>query len=591
MTSAPDVPRDGPAEVLVEAVRRRSLRYSRAHVRALLARQERPGSLLALVEAARALGLKATAGEAELETLDALEADELPVLLHFQDAEGGGFGLLEAVTPAGPETPATFRVWDSVHGGRELEREVLAPLWSGVVVLLEPEGPGEPEPRALLHRAREHLLEDWKPRTALAGPSASRGMRAGLVLLLIPLLVGSVAAQAPGVRGATALLALLAVGGGAASLAALAWTRGGAPSFLCGGGGAIDCESVLQSPWARPAGVPLAGLGAAFFGAQALLLGTSAPGGGVAPVWLVAASFLPALPLAGVLVAAQVRMRRFCTLCLGVHATVLTGAAVFFLAPWPGGLTPPAGVLPAALLGGLLFGLLLSTLVPLVSRGSADAGLLEEHARLLRSPLTTLARLAGEPRLRWEGVALGPRLGEASAPHVLTLFAHPACHHCGPRLEALAALVARRRERVRLEVALAPMDPDDAGDVAACEALVAVGLAWGGDVFRSCFLAVKGHFASLRQAEDPLVRVATGVGRPVEQLRAVQDEARARVRAALALKRRHVRGLPTVFLDGRRCEAPPPHIAAWLDPPGLLALLSSPPPRREPSWSQGAHTP
>jgi uncharacterized membrane protein len=576
MLRDPDVPSDGPAEVLAEVARRLGLRYSRAHIRELLARHTQPGSLLALAQVAPTLGLEVTAGQGDLETLDALDPDELPALLHFQSGPQGGFGLLESVTPPTADAPGTFRIWDSRRGSREMERDTFAALWSGVVVFLEHGGAGEPEPGYLRHRVRELLLEDWKLKTALAGPSASPWMRGGLAALMGVLLVLAVLAQPSGLRLPTALMALLAGVGLAAALAALSWTRGGRASLLCGGGGPLDCESVLLSAWARPAGVPLAGLGTAFFGALLLLLCTVPLGGGVAQTWLAGAAFLPTLPLSVLLVVAQARMRRFCTLCMVVHAVDFTGAALFLLAILPHWPAPPPGLLPAALLCMLLLGLLLSSTVPLLSRGGEEESLLREHTRLLRSPLATLARLSQEPRLVLDGEALGPRLGEADAPHVLVVLAHPACGHCGPVLEELEALVTRRGDRVRAHVALAPMDPEDPGDEAACEALAAAGVAWGGEVFLQLFRAAKRDYTRLRKAGEPLALVAADAGQSPEALAGAREPARARVRTAAALKQRHARGLPTLFLDGRRCEAPLAHVAAWLDQPALLDTLTPP---------------
>ncbi|HEX8821523.1 MAG TPA: vitamin K epoxide reductase family protein [Archangium sp.] len=560
MLRDPEVPSDGPAEVLVEVARRLGPRYSRTHVRELLAHHPQPGSLLALVQVAPSLGLKATAGQGDLEVLDALDADELPALLHFQSGPQSGFGLLEAVTPPGADTPGTYRLWDSQRGSREVGREALAALWSGVVVLFERDGTGEPEPGYLRHRAREFLLEEWRlkaPRVALAVPL-------GMLLVL------AVLAQPPGQRWLTAVLTGLATVGLAASLAALSWTRGGKASLLCGGNGPLDCESVLRSEWARPAGVPLAGLGTAFFGALLLLLAASSLGGSTAPTWLAGVAFLPTLPLSVLLVVAQARLRRFCTLCMVVHAVDLTGAALFLFVLWPASPSPPPGLLPAALLLLLLLGLLLSTAVPLFSRGDEEETLLRQHARLLRSPLATLAQLSLEPRLALEGEALGPRLGAADAPHVLVVLAHPACGHCGPMLEELEALVARRGHQVRAHVALAPMDPEDPRDSRACEALAAAGVAWGGEVFLQLFRAAKRDYRRLLEAEEPLALVAAQAARAPETLAEARAPAQARVRAAATLKQRHARGLPTLFFEGRRCEAPLAHVASWLDRPELL---------------------
>ncbi|HZI07429.1 MAG TPA: vitamin K epoxide reductase family protein, partial [Archangium sp.] len=528
--------------------------------------------------------------QGDLETLDDLDADELPAILHFQSGPQGGFGLLEAVTPPSEETPGTFRIWDSRRGSREMDRATLTALWSGVVVFLEYGGEGEPEPGYLRHRARELLLEQWKLRTALAGPSASPWMRGGLAALVGVLLVLAVLAQPSALRLPTALLALLAGVGLAAALSALSWTRGGKASRLCGGGGPLDCESVLLSAWASPAGVPLAGLGTAFFGAQLLVLCTAPLGGGPVQAWLAGAAFLPTLPLSLLLVLAQVRMRRFCTLCMVVHVVDLGGAAVFLLGVLPHGPTPPPGLLPAALLLVLLLGLVLSTMVPLLSRGGEGESLLREHTRLLRSPLATLAQLSQEPRLDLDAEALGPRLGEADAPHVLVVLAHPACGHCGPVLEELETLVARRADQVRAHVALAPMDPDEPGDQAACEALAAAGVAWGGEVFLQLFRAAKRDYTRLRNAGEPLALVAADAGQEAGALTRAREKARARVRTAAALKQRHAQGLPTLFLDGRRCEAPLAHVATWLDRPALLDTLT---PRATSAEApqEGAHAP
>lgn len=590
MMSALELPEDGLVPMLHEAARRRGLRYSRAHVRALLERQERPGSLLSLVRAAPELGLKATAGQADLETLDTLETHELPAVLHFQTETHQGFGLLEAVLRRAPDSPVTFRLWDSAHGSREVERDFVARGWSGVVVFLEREGRGEPEPDYLRHRARELLFEEWRWNTALVGPASSPGLRWGGALLLALLLGLAVLRQPTSGRGPTALLALLSLLGAAASLAALTWTRGKG-SRLCGTGGPIDCESILHSEWAHPAGVPLAGVGSAFFGSLLLVLCASALGGGSAGVWLVGAAFLPTLPLSAVLVAAQVRMRRLCTLCMGVHGVNLGGAAVFIVGVWRHVPSTPPGVGTAALLGVLFFGLLLSCFVPLVSQADETASRLEEHTRLLGSPLVTLARLAQESRLSLEGEALGPALGEADAPHELVAFVHPACAHCGRWVEELEALLTAHAHRVRVHFALTPMDPEDAGDVAACDALMAAGEAWGGAVFLQLFRWAKRDYTRLRQAEDPLALLATEAHGEPEALERALERARARVQEATRFKRRHVRGLPTLFFEGRRCEAPLAHVARWLDSPALLAVLSSWEPRTEAQAHPGAAHP
>jgi GNAT superfamily N-acetyltransferase len=127
---------------------------------------------------------------------------------------------------------------------------------------------------------------------------------------------------------------------------------------------------------------------------------------------------------------------------------------------------------------------------------------------------------------------------------------------------------------VRVHVALAPMDPEDPRDEAACEALAAAGVAWGGEVFLQLFRAAKRDYPRLLGAGEPLALVAADAGQAPESLAGARETARARIHAAAVLKQHHARGLPTLFLDGRRCEAPLDHVATWLDSPALLDSLT-----------------
>jgi uncharacterized membrane protein len=578
-----EAPADGPAQVLSEVARRRGLRYSRAHVRAALERHPEPSSLLALVEVAPSLGLRATAGQGDMEALDVAEEEELPAILHFAGEEGG-FGLLEAVLPEG----RGFRIWDSRHGRRVVEREALSRAWSGIVVFLERAGPEIPERGYWRRRAREVLWEEWRPRTELAGPAASRTARLGLGVLAAALLGLAVLAQPPEWRLEAAALAGLTALGLAASLTALGWTRGKA-SALCGAGGPVDCESVLLSEQAYVAGVPLSGLGTAFFGASLLLQSTPGLGAGAAPLWLAGAAFLPALPLSVLLVGALVRMRRFCTLCLTVHGVNAAGAALFVLGIWPAVPFPPSGLVSAALLLALLFVLLLSTAVPYLSRAGEDAEVRREHARLLRTPPGTLARLALEPRLELEGERVGALVGEAEAPHALVVLAHPSCKPCGPALEELEALVEQHGAWLRGFVGVAPLDPEDPRDAVVCEALAAVGVAFGGAVLLQAFRVAKRDFARLYGDTAPRAWLARELGLDAARLDVARDEAWLRVRRAAALKARHAKGVPAFFLDGRRCEAPLSHVEAWCSRPALLDALLPRPEEAERAGQASAH--
>lgn len=563
-----DAPADDPAQVLSELARRRGLRYSRAHVREALERHPEPSSLLALVEVAPSLGLKATAGQAELEVLEELEPEELPTILHFTGPEGG-FGLLEAVLPEG----RGFRLWDSRHGRRVVGREALAQAWRGIVVFLEREGHGLPEQGYWAHRVREVLREEWHLRTGLAGPDASPATRWGLGVLVTVLLGLGISSQPPEWRWGAATLAGLTALGMVASLMALAGTRGRA-SFLCGTGGPLDCESVLGSGWAYVAGIPLSALGAAFFGASLLVQCTLAWRVGAAPLWLAGTSFLPAVLLSVLLVGVQVRMRRLCTLCMTVHALNGAGAALCLLWVWPRISFPPPGLVPAALWLALLFALLLSSVVPALAHATEDAEARQERARLLRSPLGTLAKLSLEPLLDVTAEAVGVQVGEAEAPHRLVVLVHPSCKLCGPTLEELESLMERHGAWLCGFVGVAPMDPNDPRDVATCEALATVGAAFGGAAFLQAYGEARRDFARLYGEAAPRDRLAEVLGLDPASLEKAREQAGAWVRAATVLKTRHAQGIPAFFLDGRWCEAPLSHVEAWCEWPALLELLS-----------------
>jgi uncharacterized membrane protein len=571
MSAPPPLPSDTPAEALAEAARRRGLGYSRGYVRERMEAHPQAGSLLALVEVAPGLGLKPTAGQGDLETLDALEPSDLPVVLHFEARGERGFGLLEAVLPGG----GGFRVWERTTGSRVLSRDALAAMWSGVVVFLEPAGRGEPEPGGWRRRAREWLLEEWRPRTGLVGPSGSPGVRWGLGALTAVLVGLAVLAQPPGLRWLAAAVAGLTAVGLAAALTAAAWTRGSRAVGLCGTGGRLDCDSVLLSDWAYVGGVPLSGLGAAFFGASLLAQAAAALTGSAAPLWLAGAAFLAALPVSVALVVVQVWMRRFCTLCMTVHAVDVAGAALFLLGVWPALPGAPPGLLPAALLWLLLFGVLLAVAVPTLLRDEAGVDALRsEYTRLQRSPLVTLARLQAMPALPVDGAAVGAPLGTGATAHTLVVLVHPTCHACGPVVSGLEALVAEAPPgTLRAFVGVAPR-LDDARDTALCQVLAAAGAAWGGEVLLQLYRAVKEDFTRWMGAADPAAELAAAAGLDAGALARHKDVGVARVREATALRAR-APGLPALFLDGRRCEAPLEHLRDWLTRAELRALLDA----------------
>src|SRR5690606_8283821 len=119
---------------------------------------------------------------------------------------------------------------------------------------------------------------------------------------------------------------------GVALAAALATLRHGqGSSRLCGRGGRVDCESVLSSPYAHVAGVPVAGVGVAGCGAALLVLATAAVAPAATALAAASLSFAAALPASLAFIVAQAGLRRICILCMAVHTSVILGAAAFGL--------------------------------------------------------------------------------------------------------------------------------------------------------------------------------------------------------------------------------------------------------------------
>lgn len=567
------VPEDGPAEVLAELVHRLGLRYSRGHVRALLERHANPGSLLALVDVARALGVETTAGRAEPDAIDDIWPDGSPAILHFDTSpHGGGFGLLEGATPEG------FLVWDSRHGSRPMNRDEFANAWSGVIVFAEKGAPGAPERGYLRHRAKELLFDEARVSPELAGASSPRPLHALLGLSLLVVLVLAALSQPAAWRLPTAVFAGLSALGLAASTAALVWARGGKASFLCGSGGRLDCESVLLSPYSQVAGIPLAGFGFAFYGAVLLLLCTAFTGS-VTPVWAAGVAFVPTLPISVLLLFVQRRLRRFCTLCVTVHAVNVAGAATFLL------LVPSSAVTPRLLAAlaflALTFGLLLSSVVPYLAHRREDEQLRHAYQRLSRSPLASLGELSEEPPLPIDARAAGVLLGASSTPHEVLVIAHPSCHLCGPALDALAELVERHPSLVHGYVGVAPVDPSNPSDQALCEALCAVGVTQGGAALLQAFHLAKRDLSRLRQS-DPLEHLSAALRIERAVLERGRESARPLVQQAAAWKERYAEGIPAVFVDRRHSTASMSDVQTWFNRPPLAALLPADrPPRPE----------
>lgn len=548
------VPADEPGVVLLRLVRKMRLPYSSRFVSAAVAAHPQSQSLLALVQVAPSLGMRITAARVDPGGLDDLE---LPAVVHFA-AGGGGFGVLEALSEE------TVELWDGRHGRRRIDRAAFLAEWSGIVALAErDDSQRRPEPGYRRQRLVE-VLAGTAGRPDLAGSRAAPVLCAVLAALGALLLAASLAGRPAGSRGSAIAVAVLAAAGLAVSGVLTSATAGQAtnPNVPgCPRGKLVDCESVLSSPYSKVRGIPMSDLGTSFFAAVLLVVAATAAAPRSAAAWsAISIAYLAAVPAALLLVGVQVVMRRFCTLCLATHALVLAGA----IAAWPLLRDARAGEVVAALgLLALLFGAVLFLVIPFFTRAARTMQLTETQQRVAGSPFATLAHLETEPASPVRGAECGLRLAGPPAPHELVLFAHPTCNQCAHTIEEISALASAGASEAY--VALLPRYPDGP-ERRACEAVVAAGVALGGDALLHAYFHAKKAFAAL-MAGDPVGLLAQEMDAPREVLDARLEEARRLVARTEELASGRVDGTPALFFDSRLYpyNTPVAHLAVLLE--------------------------
>ncbi len=550
--------------MLLRLARRLRLPYSGGFVSGRVAGHPQPTSLLALVEVAAELGLKITAGRTDPAGLDDLDT---PVVVHFAGG-GGGFGILERVSPRDVE------LWDSRNGRRRVDREAFLAEWSGVVGLIARDDSARvPEEGFRRHRFRELLGGSGGP-PALAGSKTAPALRWTIGAVLAALVVVAVAGHPPGTRaGAAALVVLSSVGLAVSTVLAIASgdhaARGSIPG--CRRGKLVDCESVISSPYSKVAGIPMSEIGVSFFAAILLLVATAAAAPGRASLWdALALAYAAALPFALVLVAVQVAMRRFCTLCLAVHGVVVAGAVV----AWPfvdRGWSPADAAAPVLLLG-VFLSLVLFLVLPFFTRIGRLNALVTSQERAAASPFSALARLLTEPPTPVAGATCGVRLDGPPARHELTVFAHPSCAQCARTISEAQMLA--RTGHAEVYVAIAPRDGREP-ERRACAVLTAVGVGAGATELLRAYGAAKENYAALL-ATDPVPVLTRTLATEPGVVEGALERARELTRAAEELADEYVEGTPAVFFDGRLYPytAPLGQLATLLlDHPALLEEL------------------
>jgi uncharacterized membrane protein len=552
----------GPAEALGAVIRRFGGSADSALLRSRFEVHAEPASLLALVQIASEWGLTARAFQGELDNLRGLV---LPAVVHLRsplDGEGS-FGVLVGAGDGG------FDLESQAGGGTErLQAAEFASAWTGVVVTFAQGNRPVAPPREPSAFARWlALLRSDRQAGALV---AARTIAGAGVTVLAFLAAARLAPGHPGTAGAAAALVALDLLAAAACVTLFHASRrtrvaSATPRLaqrICGRGKLGDCEGVLGSKWARIGGFDLPVLGLGFAGSSLLVAAASAwapaPVALYAFAWIGAAHVLAA-PASLVFTGLQVwPLKRFCPLCMTVHACVLGGAALTAILG-PAALAVPLRPLVIAALPSvqlLAFLAVLGLAVPLLELSLEARASRARLGWIAATPWGALAEAAGRAPAFTAPPASAFTLGEPGAPFRIDALVHPFCTGCGPVVDGLEALASRRSGAVHVAFHLAPRDPKDPGDRALCAAVSAIGLLAGGEQTVHVFRAIKAdprrYLEIARGSASRLVETFLAPGAPVDSVLPAARDAVARAeRLADGLRT----GTPTLLVNGRVWES------------------------------------
>ncbi|HZN54513.1 MAG TPA: vitamin K epoxide reductase family protein [Candidatus Polarisedimenticolaceae bacterium] len=550
----------GPAEVLASVFGRLGNRVEPTLVAARFSLHDDPSSLLALVHVARDWGYTARAFQGELANLgDAV----LPAIVHLRSPLDGeeSFGVL-----VGAARDA-YELEDPItHEVTRLDAGSFASAWTGVIVTFEsPERPVAP-PRDPGPLARWWTLARVDRQAAALLAARAIGTL-GIVLLGLGA-AARLSARPPLAAAAAALIGLDLLVAATCIVLFHASRRTRVASAtprlaqrICGRGGLGDCEGVLGSKWARIGGFDLPVLGLAFAASNVILAGVLA----IAPPPLlvfgfgwIAAAHLLAAPASLFFIGLQVwPLKRFCPLCMTVHAGVLAGAAMIVVTgarAWEA-LTPPMLVLVGAI-HVTAFLAVAGLVVPLLELGIESRASRSRLAWVAATPWGALAEAAGRTRAFSSPPASAFRLGRSDAPFRIDALVHPFCSGCGPVVEGLVGMTSRRADTVQVAFHLAPRDPKDPGDLAMCAGVSAIGLLAGGEQTIHVFRTIKGEPRKyLEIARGGADRLVAAFMPPSVDPAAVLPAAAEAVERAAALADALRTGTPTLLLNGRVWES------------------------------------
>lgn len=564
-----------PAAALVNLLPRVGHTADSGAVREHFFSQENPSSLKALVEVARQLGWQPRAFRADASTLNELP---LPCIVHLQHPhmQETAFVVLTAhdaqtvtIEEGSPGEPVQFT------------RGEFAAWWTGVAITLESPAGAVVQAAPSMGPLRRGWMWLHGGDLSIAYSEVSR--RVAMLLVSALAIVGPIGAALG--RGGIPLAALHALAAAALVFATVIahelWLRGrvtrvpAAGSRLserfCKPGSGADCDGVLSSRWATLAGIDTAALGFAFTGSSVALyaLGALLPS---APhqaqlAWTTLAVLLAA-PMSLYLIGVQIYpLKRFCPLCMAVHAGVLLAllSGAPHLVAWSALSGSIAALAPWAVGHAVLFFGALGLLVPFTALGVEVRAHRTRLGWIGATPWGALSEMLGRPRSAHALLPSTVLLGNPQAPLGLDLLVHPQCPSCGPVLEKLQRLVQRHAALVHVAMHFPVRDQIGLIDRQLCVALTAAGTP-------AFFQQVKtgfGRFLAIVEQGGPAAAL-TSAGLGVPDLSAAE----AAVTAATTLHRSLSRGTPALLVHGRPWEGSIEDLDMLLTQnPNLLATM------------------
>jgi uncharacterized membrane protein len=560
----------GPAEVLGTVIRRSGARVDPALLASRFELHQDPASLLALVSVAREWGFSARAFQGELENLKDVP---LPAVVHLRSILKGeeSVGVLVGIEAD------TYELGEpDGRGTRRLTADAFAAAWTGVVVTFtRAEAPAAPPPEpGGFARWLSLVRADRQAAMLVAGRSLATVGVVALALLSAIRLSGTGAAA-----GAAALVVIDVLLAATCIILFHASRRTRVPSAtprlaqrICGRGGVGDCESVLSSKWARIGGFDLPVIGLAFAASNILLGAVTAlapPAVAAAGFAWIAAAHVLAAPASLFFIGLQIwPLRRFCPLCMTVHAGVLAGALLIVplgRAGWAA--STPSSLALLMIVHGVAFLAIAGLVVPLLELSLEARASRARLGWIAATPWGALAEAAGRTPEFSTPPASAFQVGAADGTFRIDALVHPFCSGCGPVVDGLVAMTERRPGEVTVAFHLAPRDPKDPGDRALCAGISAIGLIAGGDQTVHVFRAIKSDprkYLEIAREGGPARLVGTFLAPSVEAAPVLEAASEA-VERAVGLADQLRAGTPTLLLNGRVWESTLDDLDAMID--------------------------